>query len=143
MKHLKKGRKFSRTSSHREALRRNLVVSLLRHERVVTTAEKAKEFRGFAEKMITLAKNKDTLHGKRLAISALQDREVVKKLFTVLGPRFKNRPGGYTRVLKLAKRRLGDNASQAIWELVERTPKETPAAPADQKKAKKEKAASV
>ncbi len=132
MRHLNRGRKFSRTSSHREAMRKNLIVSLFRHERIVTTVEKAKEYRGEAERWITFAKKKD-LHRYRQALGALQDQTVVKKLFDVLGPRFEKRPGGYTRVLKLSRRRLGDNANQAIWELVERTPKETPA---PEKKAK-------
>lgn len=136
MRHLKSGRKFSRVTSHREAMRKNLVVALFRHERIVTTPEKAKEYRGYAEKWITLAREKN-LHNIRQAVSALQDQEIVKKLFDVLGPRFKSRPGGYTRVLKLTRRRVGDNAAQAIWELVERTPKEEPAAETKGKGAKK------
>jgi len=136
MRHLVRGRKFSRTSSHREAMRRNIVVSLFRHERIVTTPEKAKEFRGYAERWITLAREK-SLHNFRRAVGALQDKAVVRKLFDVLGPRFKSRPGGYTRVLKLSRRRIGDNASQAIWELVERTPKERPVTEAKGAKAKK------
>lgn len=127
MKHLKNRRKFSRTTSHREAMRKNLVVSLFRHERIVTTPEKAKEFRSYAERWITVAREKN-LHNFRRALGALQDKHVVNKLFDVIGPRFKARPGGYTRVLKLSRRRIGDNAQQAIWELVERTAKEEPKA---------------
>lgn len=136
MRHLKAGRKFSRTTSHREAMRKNLVVALFRHERIVTTPEKAKEYRGYAEKWITLARDKN-LHNIRRAVSALQDKDIVKKLFDVLGPRFKSRPGEYTRVLKLARHRIGDNAAQAIWELVERTPKEEPVVDPKAKGAKK------
>lgn len=136
MKHLKNRRKFSRTTSHREAMRKNLVVSLFRHERIVTTPEKAKEFRPYAERWVTVAREK-SLHNFRRALGALQDREVVKKLFDVLGPRFKSRPGGYTRVLKLSRRRIGDNAQQAIWEFVERTPAEEPKTETTGKAAKK------
>lgn len=117
-------------------MRRNLVVSLFRHERVVTTPEKAKEFRGYAERWITLAREKN-LHNLRRAIGALQDKGVVRKLFDVLAPRFKSRPGGYTRVLKLSRRRIGDNAPLAIWELVERTPREKPPEEKGKAKAKK------
>jgi large subunit ribosomal protein L17 len=95
-----------------------MTVSLLRHERIVTTVAKAKAFRPFAEKMITLAKER-TLARYRRAISELQDKTIVKKLFDEIAPRFKDRPGGYTRILRLAKNRLGDNATQAVFELVD------------------------
>lgn len=120
MRHRKLGRKLGRTTSHRDALRRNIVVSLLRHERITTTLAKAKEFRGAAERLITLARDTapDTrLHDYRRAISFLQDKDVAKKLFTDIAPRFAGRPGGYTRVVRLAKNRLGDNGARAIWEL--------------------------
>lgn len=119
MRHQVKGRKFSRTSSHREATRRAVVCALFTHERIVTTLPKAKEYAPFAEKLITLAKKEDNkLHNYRQIISRLQNKAVAKKLFDEIAPRYKDRPGGYTRILKLAKRRVGDDASQAILELV-------------------------
>src|SRR5213593_4179276 len=127
MRHRKRTWKLGRNSAHRRATRRNLVAALIRHERIVTTVPKAKAFRPFAERLITLAKEKD-LHRFRRAIALLGDREAVRKLFDVLGPRFKARPGGYTRILRLPQWRLGDNGRLAIFELVERTPKEKPAA---------------
>ncbi|NOZ22122.1 MAG: 50S ribosomal protein L17 [Planctomycetes bacterium] len=117
MRHKKKGRKLGRTSSHRKALRRNLAVSLLTHERIRTTAAKAKEARGLAEKVITLAKE-GSLHSRRRALSFLQDRDVVSKLFDDIAPRYQDRNGGYTRILHLDERRLGDNAPQVLFELV-------------------------
>jgi large subunit ribosomal protein L17 len=124
MRHLKAGRKLSRTSSHRKALFRNMVTSLLQHEHIRTTEAKAKELRGFADGMITLAKRGD-LHARRQAIAFVMDNEVVKKLFTVLAERYKDRQGGYTRVIKLTNR-PGDNAPMAIIELVDRPVKEEP-----------------
>jgi large subunit ribosomal protein L17 len=140
MRHQVRGRQLSRTSAHKKALKRNLLTSLFTHERIVTTVAKAKEFRPAAERMITLAKERN-LHNVRLAMSHIPDKKVVKKLFDVLGPRFAGRSGGYTRILKLGKARLGDNAPTAIFELVERTPK-AEAAPeeATEKKGKTAKA---
>ena len=117
MRHRKTGRKLGRNSSHRKALGRNLVSSLFEHGRITTTVEKAKEYRQMAEKMITLAKTRN-LHNIRRAVSILQNKTVVKKLFEEIAPRYLDRPGGYTRILRLQKNRLGDNASQAVFELV-------------------------
>ncbi len=118
MRHGNSGRNFSRTSSHRKAMFKNMMVSLLRHELIKTTLPKAKELRRFIEPMITLAKE-DTLHRRRLAYSRLRDREIVAKLFTEIGPHFKKRPGGYLRILKCDFRK-GDNAPMAVVELVDR-----------------------
>lgn len=119
MRHQKSGRKLNRTSSHREAMFRNMAVSLLRHEQLVTTLPKAKELRRVAEPLITLAKSA-TLANRRLAYSRLRDREMVGKLFDDLGVRFKDRPGGYLRILKTGLRR-GDAAPMALVQLTERT----------------------
>lgn len=125
MRHRVKTNNFSRTGAHRKAMARNLVAALFEHERIETTVTKAKYHRPFAEKLITLAKEKN-LHNFRRALALLgNNRKATTKLFDVLGPRFKERPGGYTRILKLAKPRLGDAASVAIWELVERSEKDT------------------
>ncbi len=121
MRHRKRGRRLGRSSAHRRALGRNLVSALFRHGRIVTTVEKAKEYTPLAERMITLAKVK-TLHNYRRAVSLLQDKEAVARLFDEIGPAFRERPGGYTRIVRLNRRRLGDNASQAIFELVSYTP---------------------
>src|SRR5438132_10899683 len=104
MRHLKAGRKLGRNASHRLALMRNLARALFEHERIITTLEKAKEVRPFVEKLITLAK-KGTLHARRLALARLPDKEAVSKLFSEFGPRFADRPGGYTRVIKRHERR--------------------------------------
>lgn len=118
MRHQKSGRKLNRTSSHRVAMFRNMAVSLLRHEQLVTTLPKAKELRRVAEPLITLAKSA-TLANRRLAYSRLRDREMVGKLFDDLGVRFKDRPGGYLRILKTGLRR-GDSAPMALVQLTER-----------------------
>jgi len=118
MRHRKSGRYFSRTSSHRKAMFKNMMVSLLKHELINTTLAKAKELRSYLEPMITLAKV-DSLHNRRLAFSRLRDREIVLKLFNEIGPHFKQRPGGYLRVLKNGNRK-GDCAPMAIVELVGR-----------------------
>src|SRR3990167_6879052 len=118
MRHQNSGRNLSRTSSHRKAMFKNMIVSLLRHELIKTTVAKAKELRRFAEPIITLAKE-DTLHRRRLAYHRLRDREIVEKLFKEIGPHFKTRPGGYLRILKCDFRK-GDNAPMAIVELVDR-----------------------
>lgn len=122
MRHGNSGRALSRNSSHRKAMFRNMMVSLLRHELIKTTLPKAKELRRFVEPMITLAKE-DNLHGRRLAFDRLRDREIVQKLFAELGPFFKSRPGGYLRILKCGYRN-GDNAPMAIVELVGRREEE-------------------
>lgn len=118
MRHRKSGRYFSRTSSHRKAMFMNMMVSMLKHELITTTLAKAKELRSYVEPMITLAKT-DTLHNRRLAFARLRDREMVLKLFNDIGPHFKERPGGYLRVLKCGYRK-GDCAPMAIVELVSR-----------------------
>ena len=118
MRHRKSGRKLNRNSSHRHAMFRNLATSLLTHETVRTTLPKAKELRRVVEPLITLAKE-PTLANRRLAFDRTRDRDVVSKLFGELGPRYKARPGGYTRILKMGFR-IGDNAPMAFVELVDR-----------------------
>jgi large subunit ribosomal protein L17 len=117
MRHRIAGRKLGRESSHRRALYRNMVTDLLKHEKLVTTEPKAKEIRGIAEKMITLGK-KSGLHSYRQAMSYITDKKVAEKLFADLAPRYKERPGGYTRIIKLQPR-LGDGALMVKLELVE------------------------
>ena len=116
MRHRKKGRNLSRTASHRRAVLRNMATSLFRHGRIETTTAKAKELRPFAEKLVTLAKRGD-LHSRRLAARKIADREVLGQLFDQIGPRYMERPGGYTRVLKVGYRR-GDAAEMSLIELV-------------------------
>ncbi len=111
-------RKLNRTSSHRLAMLRNMSNSLLRHELIKTTLPKAKELRRVVEPLITLAKD-PTVANRRLAFNRLRDREMVVKLFAEIGPRYKARPGGYTRILKFGFR-VGDNAPMALMELVDR-----------------------
>ena len=118
MRHGKAGKKFGRTSSHRKAMFRNMVTSLLGHERIITTEVKAKEISRLAEKMITLGKRGD-LHARRQAVAFIRSNEVIKRLFSVYAERYKVRQGGYTRILKLEPR-PGDNAPMAIVELVDR-----------------------
>lgn len=118
MRHRNKGRQLGRTSSHREALLRNMATSLFRHGRIQTTTAKAKELRPFAEKLVTLAKRGD-LHSRRLAARKIHDHDVLFALFETIGPRFAERPGGYTRVLKIGHRQ-GDGAEMALIELVDR-----------------------
>jgi large subunit ribosomal protein L17 len=118
-------RKLNRTSSHRLAMLRNMMNSLLTHETIKTTVPKAKELRRVVEPMITLAKTA-TVANRRLAFNRLRDRDVVVKLFDELGPRFAKRPGGYTRILKMGFR-AGDNAPMALVELVDRAPEENAA----------------
>jgi len=144
MRHRVAGRKLSRTSEHRLAMRRNLAASLFEHETISTTIEKAKEVKPFAEKLITLAK-KGTLSARRRAIALLGDRDiivyedgeavkkgtVIGRLFSELGPRYLDRPGGYTRIIRLSLRRLGDNGQLVLLQLVgedEPSRKETKAA---------------
>lgn len=146
MRHLKSGRKLNRTSSHRKAMFRNMVVSLFEHEQITTTLPKAKELRRFAEPLITLGK-KPSVANRRLAFSRLRDRQAVTKLFNELGVRFQERPGGYLRILKTGPR-ASDSAPMAIVQLVEMkqkvqeeiAPTKTKAVPkalADKKPAKK------
>ena len=131
MRHRVSGRQLSRTSEHRIALRRNLAVSLLDHETISTTIRKAKEVKGFVEKLITLSK-KGTLAARRRAISLLGNRDlyaeedgqlvrkgtIVGKLFSDLGPRYLDRAGGYTRIIRISKRRLGDNGELVLLQLI-------------------------
>ncbi|UCG56217.1 MAG: 50S ribosomal protein L17 [Phycisphaerales bacterium] len=131
MRHRVAGRRLSRTSEHRLAMRRNLVASLIEHETISTTIEKAKEVRPLAEKLITIAK-KGTLAARRQAIALLGNREIVDhedgktvakgtiigKLFSDIGPRYLDRPGGYTRIIRLSMRRLGDNGQLVLLQLV-------------------------
>lgn len=152
MRHRNAGRKLGRTTKHRQATVRGIVTGLFQHERIITTVERAKECRRLAEHLITLAKT-PSVHHIRQAVSALLDKEVVRKLFKEIGPRFKDRPGGYTRILRLggcrwtdrtsnakagkyAANRLGDNGSRAIFELVDRKekPEEAAAGKAQEKK---------
>jgi large subunit ribosomal protein L17 len=118
MYHRNAKRRFGRTHEHRKAMFVNLAQALIKHEQIVTTLYKAKDLRPIVEKLVTLGKRGD-LHARRQAISQLRDTALVKKLFDVLGPRYKDRPGGYTRVLK-AGFRYGDNAPLAVIEFVER-----------------------
>jgi large subunit ribosomal protein L17 len=131
MRHRVAGRRLSRTSEHRLAMRRNLVASLFEHETISTTMEKAKEVKAFAEKLITLAK-KGTLAARRRAIAMLGNRDIISyedgklirkgtiigKLFSELGPRYLDRPGGYTRIIRLSLRRLGDNGQLVLLQLI-------------------------
>src|SRR6476661_4045434 len=118
MRHGKVHRKFSRTAEHRRAMFGNMVAALIKHEQIVTTLPKAKDLRPIVEKLVTLGKRGD-LHARRLAVAEIRDVAMVKKLFDVLGPRYKDRQGGYTRVLK-AGFRYGDNAARAVIEFVDR-----------------------
>jgi large subunit ribosomal protein L17 len=134
MRHAIKSRRFRRSTAHRKAMFRNMVTSLIKHERIETTEAKAKELRSLADKMITLGKRGD-LHARRQALSVIREKDVVKKLFDEIAERFKERPGGYTRVIKLNPR-TGDKASMAIIELL---PNEAEEKPAKKKSKKKEK----
>ncbi|RMF14617.1 MAG: 50S ribosomal protein L17 [Alphaproteobacteria bacterium] len=120
MRHRKAGRKLNRTAEHRRALFMNLAQALIKHEQIMTTLPKAKDLRPYVEKLITKAKKGD-LHNRRLVLAKLQDEVLTRKLFDVLAERYKDRPGGYVRVLK-AGFRQGDNAPMAIIELVDRDP---------------------
>jgi large subunit ribosomal protein L17 len=157
MRHRIAGRQLGRTAEHRLAMRRNLVASLIQHETISTTPEKAKEVKAFAEKLVTLAK-KGTLSARRRAIMLLGNRDIIAyedgeavskgtvigKLFSELGPRYLDRPGGYTRIIRLSLRRLGDNGRLVLLQFVgkdEGTKKQSKAAAkkASRKKTKKEK----
>ena len=128
MRHRKRGRKLGRNSSHRKALLRNLTISLIQRagtekEYVITTREKAKECRPFAEKLVTLGK-KGTLHHRRRAASLLDNSDAVKKIFAEIGPRYQGRAGGYTRILRYPKDRLGDGGVQVLFGWVQGEPGE-------------------
>ena len=137
MRHKVAHRKFDRSPAHRRAMFRNMATSFLKEERIETTVEKAKDLRGVVERLITLGK-KDDLHARRKAYGYLFNKAVVHKLFTDLGPRFKDRPGGYTRVIR-TRRRAGDTAEMAYIELVDRKVVK----PAPKKKSAKEEAAAL
>ncbi|MDE1171564.1 MAG: 50S ribosomal protein L17 [Verrucomicrobium sp.] len=141
MRHQVKTSKLGRTSKHKESLVANLVSSLIQHQRITTTLAKAKVIRPVAEKMVTLGKT-GTLHARRVAVARIKNRDAVSKLFTEIAPRFKERQGGYTRILKLGHRTT-DAAKMALIEWVEgpaTAPTEAPAAEAKPKKATKPKA---
>lgn len=116
MRHLKAGRKLGRTASHRKATMANLAASLIEHKSIITTTPKAKEARGVVERLITFAKRGD-LAARRQVLRTLQDKKLVKELFEDIAPKYENRPGGYTRVIKIGNRK-GDDASMAVFELV-------------------------
>lgn len=136
MRHNKSGKRLGRNSSHRKAMMRNMVTSLLDLGKITTTDARAKELRKIAEKMITLGKRGD-LHARRQAMQVIRDRKVVGKLFEMVAPRYASRPGGYTRIIKLGQR-AGDNAALSLIELVEEefTAKPKKAAPVPQVEAK-------
>ncbi|NIQ96614.1 MAG: 50S ribosomal protein L17 [Desulfuromonadales bacterium] len=140
MRHNKAGRRLGRNSSHRKAMLRNMVTSLLNHERITTTDARAKELRKLAEKMITLGKRGD-LHARRQAMQVIREKAVVAKLFERIAPRYQERPGGYTRIIKLSHRH-GDNAPLSLIELVEEefTPRPKKKAPVEEPKAKPQEA---
>lgn len=138
MKHRVVGRRLDRTTEHRTAMLRNMVTSLFRHERITTTTPKAKELKRFADKMVTFAK-RATPHARRLANREVHDVEVLNKLFGTLAERFKSRPGGYTRIVRVG-RRAGDNADLSIIELLDRAPAGSPEAEDEKKGAQKAKA---
>ncbi|ACH37982.2 ribosomal protein L17 [Citrifermentans bemidjiense Bem] len=141
MRHNSAGRRLGRTTSHRIAMFRNMVTSFLQHEKITTTDAKAKELRSIAEKMITLGKRGD-LHATRQAAAYIRDKKVVTKLFTEIAPRYTERPGGYTRIIKLGIR-PGDNAPVSVLELVEAEMKSKKAAAKAAKAPKAAKAAPV
>jgi large subunit ribosomal protein L17 len=120
MRHRVRGKKLNRTSAHRTAMLRNMAAAVIRHGKIVTTVPKAKAVKPFVEKLVTLGKVK-TLHRYRRALQLLGDEDAVAQLFTLVGPHFAERPGGYTRIIRLPKPRLGDNASTAVLEFVDLT----------------------
>lgn len=139
MRHRKRQRKLGRTSEHRSALFRNQLASMVQNERIVTTLAKAKELRPIVEKMVTLGKD-DTVHHRRRAAVSMPDKGLLKRLFEDIGPRFSDRPGGYTRIIKLGPRK-GDGAEMAILEFVDFQFGGEAAEPAPKKKSKKKAAA--
>merc|ERR1711862_377401 len=128
-------RQLSRTSSHKWAMLRNMVTSLIKYDRIKTTLPKAKELRYVADKMITHAKKGD-LHNRRLAARVVREKPALTRLFEILGPRYEDRDGGYTRIMKLAKPRQGDNAPMAVIEYVDRPGEIRAARPPAKRKAK-------
>ena len=118
MRHSYRGRRFNRTAEHRKAMFANMSAALIKHEQIVTTLPKAKALRPVVEKLISLGRT-DSIHARRLAMAQIRDADMVKKLFTVLGPRYQSRPGGYCRIMK-AGFRFGDNAPMAVIEFVDR-----------------------
>jgi len=148
MRHRIFGKQLSRTTAHRKSLRRNMAASLIEHETVRTTEAKAKELRPFVEKLITLAKI-GTLHARRQVITAMPDRSmfdaegglldktVVQKLFDELAPRYADRPGGYTRIIRLSERRIGDGGVQVLLQLIEADSAQAGGKPADQSRRKR------
>jgi large subunit ribosomal protein L17 len=126
MRHNKSGKRLGRNTPHRNAMLRNMVTSLFDHEKITTTDARAKELRKIADRMITLGKRGD-LHARRQVLTVIRDKKIVAKLFDQIGPRFKDRPGGYTRIIKVGSR-LGDNAPQSIIALVEEISSAAPAA---------------
>ena len=118
MRHSYRGRRFNRTAEHRKAMFANMSAALIKHEQIVTTLPKAKDLRPVVEKLISLGRT-DSIHARRLAMAQIRDADMVKKLFTVLGPRYQSRPGGYCRIMK-AGFRVGDNAPMAVIEFVDR-----------------------
>jgi len=139
MRHNKSGRKLGRVSEHRRALFRNQLKSLITHERIITTLPKAKELRPIAERVVTLGRRADSVHARRLAARWLDDRDLVHRLFTEIGPRFTSRPGGYTRIVKLGPRR-GDGAELAVLEFVDfRLPEARAKSTGETKKERKKK----
>lgn len=118
MRHAYRGRRFNRTAEHRKAMFANMSAALIKHEQIVTTLPKAKDLRPVVEKLISLGRT-DSVHARRLAMAQIRDADMVKKLFTVLGPRYQSRPGGYCRIMK-AGFRYGDNAPLAVIEFVDR-----------------------
>lgn len=118
MRHAYRGRRFNRTAEHRKAMFANMSAALIKHEQIITTLPKAKDLRPVVEKLISLGRT-DSVHARRLAMAQIRDADMVKKLFTVLGPRYQSRPGGYCRIMK-AGFRYGDNAAMAVIEFVDR-----------------------
>ena len=118
MRHGFRGRRFNRTTEHRKAMFANMSAALIKHEQIITTLPKAKDLRPVIEKLISLGRT-DSVHTRRLAMSQIRDQDMVKKLFTVLGPRYTARPGGYCRIMKAGFRK-GDNAPLAVIEFVDR-----------------------
>ena len=118
MRHSYRGRRFNRTAEHRKAMFANMSAALIKHEQIVTTLPKAKDLRPVVEKLISLGRT-DSIHARRLAMAQIRDADMVKKIFTVLGPRYQSRPGGYCRIMK-AGFRYGDNAPMAVIEFVDR-----------------------
>lgn len=135
-KRLAQFRKLGRTPTHKWHMLRNMVTSLLKHERIVTTLPKAKELRHLADKIVGYTKKKHVIHGKQMAFKIIREKPMITKLFEVLGPRYEDRDGGYTRVMKLSKPRKGDNADMAVIEYVDR-PGEIRAARVPEKRKKK------